>query len=244
MMKLHISVLSLLLLFTTSTKVTAQGLSTPYSSSYHPADDKEFFRSNFHQAQRGEAKAMGILGLLYLKGLGCGQDNGEALQWLKRGAQKGDADAQNNLGYLYFMGLGVKEDGVEALKWFTKAASQGLSSAAGNMGLLYARGAGVPKDYAKALEWFKKAAEQNDADSQVNLAQMLSLGQGSPKDWVESYKWFSLALKHPSLEDAQVADLRNDIEWLEKRMTGEEIAEAKKRAWEWNPSQAKNPSSK
>ena len=109
---------------------------------------------------------------------------------------------------------------------------------------MYGRGAGgVHKDYAQSLEWFKKAAEQNDADSQVNLAQMLSLGEGGPKDYIESHKWFSLALKHHSLEKSQVSELRNNIEWLEKHMTGKETDEAQKRAEDWKPSgeSANNP---
>jgi TPR repeat protein len=194
---------------------------------------REIFHSNLREAERGNAKAMGILGLMYRRGLGCEKDQAEALKWLEKGAQKGDADAQNNLGFLYFQGSGVKKDGAEALKWFQKAASQGLASAEENLGLMYGRGEGVRKDYGLSLDWFKKAAAQNDADAQVNLAQMLSLGEGAPKDYIESHKWFSLALRYHSLENSQVSELRSDIEWLEKHMTGKETDEAKKRASEW-----------
>lgn len=196
-------------------------------------EDQKTFQKTLHEAQRGDSKSMGTLGLMYEKGLGAAQDLGKAFHWLSRGAKKGDAASENNLGFLYLKGLGVKEDDAEALKWFQKAADQGLASAQGNLGLVYGRGLGVEKDYGRAIQWFKKAAEQDDADAQVNLAQMLSLGEGAPKDFAESHKWFSLALRHPNLSDAQVGDLRNDIEWLEKRMTGKQTEEAKKRASEW-----------
>src|SRR5581483_4825264 len=203
----------------------------------HPSSqdkkDELFFHDTFQKAQAGDSRAMGTLGLLYEKGLGCGQSDVEALKWFKQGARKGDSDSQNNLGFLYFKGLGIKENDSEALRWFQKAADQGLASAQENLGLIYARGTGVPKNHAKALAWFKKAAEQNDSEAQVNLAQMLSLGQGGPKDMVESYQWFSLALRHPNLEDEKIEELRNDIEWLEKRMKSGQIAEAKKRADQW-----------
>jgi uncharacterized protein len=198
--------------------------------------EKEKFEACHRDAQRGDAKAQALLGLMYEEGVGTPKDYAEALHWLQLGARKGDATAQNNLGVLYFKGLGVKEDDGEALQWFQRAAGQGLASAQGNLGLMYGRGQGTPKDYAKALEWFKKAAEQNDVESQINLATLYSLGEGSPKNYIESHKWFSLALKNESLQGDQVGELRDNIEWLEKRMTGKEIAEAKKRASEWNPS--------
>lgn len=227
--------LAVLFLFTSSL-LTAQELSGGDSLDSSTLNVKDFFHYNLREAERGNAKAMGVLGLMYEKGLGCEKNQVEALKWLKKGAQKGDADTENNLGFMYYQGTGLREDDTEALKWFKKAAEQGLASAEGNLGLMYGRGAGgIHKDYAQALEWFKKAAEQNDADSQVNLAQMLSLGEGGPKDDIESYKWFSLALKYHNLESSQVSELRNDIEWLEKRMPGKETDEAKKRVEEWKP---------
>jgi TPR repeat protein len=198
-------------------------------------EDQEDFYSCRREAQRGNAKSMGLLGLMYEKGRGTARDYGEALKWLQRGAQKGDAAAQNNLGFLYLKGAGTKKDAALALKWFAKAAEQGLASAQENLGLIYGGGEGIPKDYSKAFGWFKKAAEQNDLEAQINLAMLYSLGEGGPKDYVESHKWFSLALKHSSLEEGQLSDLRDDIEWLEKRMSGDQIDEAQKRAMEWKP---------
>ncbi len=236
----------LLSLFLVSVPIlNAQELSGRNSLDSSTLNAKEVFHSNLREAERGDAKAMGVLGLMYEKGLGCEKNLAEALKWLKKGAQKGDADTENNLGFMYFQGMGVKEEDAEALKWFKKAAAQGLASAEGNLGLMYGRGAGVHKDYAQSLEWFKKAAQLNDADSQVNLAQMLSLGEGGPQDYIESHKWFSLALKYHALENSQVSELRNDIEWLEKHMTGKETEEAKKRAEEWKPgSESKDDSEK
>lgn len=203
-----------------------------------PVEDREDFQKTLKEAQKGDVNSMGTLGLMYEKGLGTERDLAEAFHWLSLGARKGDAACENNLGFLYLNGLGVKTDEAEALKWFQKAADQGLASAQGNLGLVYGRGLGVKKDYGQALLWFKKAAEQDDADAQVNLAQMLSLGEGSPKDFVESHKWFSLALRHPSLKDGQVEELRNDIEWMEKHMTDGQVTEARKRASDWENIQA------
>lgn len=232
---------SFLLCLASSHLLRAQDFLNMDSPSSQTRRDKDNFQSALSKAQRGNAKTMGNLGLMYEKGVGCAKDLSRALVWLKRGAKKGDAAAENNLAFIYSRGLGVQEDDTEALNWFQKAADQGLASAQCNLGLVYGRAMGVPKDFAKALDWFKKAAEQDELDAQVNLAQMLSLGEGAPKDYVESYKWFSIALRNSSLPDSQVTDLRDDITWLEKRMADSQIKEARKRASEWQPSQSAEP---
>ncbi len=206
--------------------------------------DKALFNSCFNAAKRGDAEAMGVLGLLYERGRGTPKDYGEAVKWLQRGARKNDASAQNNLGFLYLKGKGVKQSGVEALNWFQKAADQGLASAQENLGLLYGGGKGIKKDYEKAFFWFRKAAEQNELEAQINLAIMYSLGEGGPKDFIESHKWFSLALGQNPVDEGKIAELRDNIEWLEKRMNGRDIDEAKKRAESWKPARTTPEKSK
>ena len=201
-------------------------------------NDQKNFESCRIAAQKGDAQAMGVLGLMYEKGLGIPQDYGQAVKWLEKGAKKGDAPAQNNLGFLYLKGKSVKQNDAKALQWFEKAAAQGLASAQENLGLIYGGGLGVKKDFEKAFGWFKLAAEQDDPEAETNLAILYSLGEGGPKDFIESYKWFTLALAHQPVGD-ELTDLRDNIEWLEKRMKGKEVVEAKKRAEKWKPSPAK-----
>lgn len=198
-----------------------------------PPEDQRLFDRAFLDAQQGDPKAMGTLGLLYEKGKGCRKDLAKALTWLKKGAKKGDAAAENNLGFLYFQGIGVEQNDQEAYRWFKKAAEQGLASAEANLGLMYARGAGIPKDHGIAFGWFQKAAEQGDLDAQVNLAQMLSIGDGAPKDQVASYQWFTLALRHQDLEDTRRDELRDDLTWMEKHMTGDQVKQAKAQTQKW-----------
>ena len=95
----------LLLLFTPFI-LRAQELSTEGDFESANKDYKPFFHSNLREAERGDAKAMGILGLMYEKGLGCEKNLAEALDWLKKGARKGDADAENNLGFHVLPGYG------------------------------------------------------------------------------------------------------------------------------------------
>jgi TPR repeat protein len=228
-------VLALLLLFTPLPSRSADIPVLSPSAQPPSRRDRDLLLSERQDAERGNAKSMGELGMMYLEGVGCSPDPSLALVWLARGARKGDALSENNLGFLYDKGRGVPRDPRLALKWFQKAAAQGLASAQRNLGLLYGRGDGIPRDDAQALSWFERAARQNDLDSQINLAQMLSLGEGGPRDDVASYMWFCLALQHPSLEKNRLAELHDDIDWLEKRMPGKDVAEARKRARDWKP---------
>jgi TPR repeat protein len=193
------------------------------------------FESARIDAQRGDPKAQGELGLLYEKGLGTAPDDKKAAYWLTEAAQKGDADSQNNLGFLYFNGHGVTQDYAQALKWFQKAADQGLASAQANLGLIYGAGLGLPKDYLKALEYFKKAANQDDLDAQVNLGMMYSLGEGTAQDYKASYFWFYRALQHSFTDEDKKNEVRDDIQWMEKHMTNEDIGKAKVKAMHWRP---------
>jgi hypothetical protein len=193
------------------------------------------FESARIKAQRGDPKAQGELGLLFEKGLGTPQDDKKAAYWLTKAARKGDADSENNLGFLFFNGHGVIQDYGQALTWFQKAADQGLASAQSNLGLMYGAGLGVTKDYSKALGFYRQAADQDDLDSQVNLGMMYSLGEGAPQDYIAAYFWFYRALQHSFTDEDKKNEVRDDIQWMEKHMSNEDIAKAKTQAMRWKP---------
>ena len=76
-------------------------------------------------------------------------------------------------------------------------------------------------------------AEQGDARAQVALGFRYALGVGVPQDYVEAHMWFNLAAAQSSAEDRdRRVKARNDVA---KRMTAEQIAEAQRRAREWQP---------
>jgi len=223
--------------------LSAQEFNDAVQTAVGEKDYSKAFESARINAQRGDPKAQGELGLLYEKGLGTMQDGKKAAYWLSEAAQKGDADSQNNLGYLYFNGHGVAEDYAQALKWFQKAADQGLASAQSNLGLIYGAGLGLPKDYPKALECFKKAAAQDDLDAQVNLGMMYSLGEGTAQDYKTSYFWFYRALQHGFTDEDKKNEVRDDIQWMEKHMTNEDIAQTRTKAMHWRSTGVQTESS-
>ena len=81
------------------------------------------------KANRGDATARLILGLMYADGLGVRQDYKEALRWLHLAAEQGDAKAQFALGFMYAQGEGIPQSYREAYKWYSTSATLGYKVA-------------------------------------------------------------------------------------------------------------------
>ena len=156
-------------------------------------------------------------------------DYATALREWRPLAEKGSAAAQYNLGLMHANGWGVPQDSVQARQWYEKAAAQGDASAQTTLGGLYETGMGVPQDYVQARQWWEKAAVQGEVSAQVNLGHLYFAGNGVPQDYVQAHKWFNLAAANGNKPGAV---LRN---YLAKKMTPAQIAEAQKLAREWNP---------
>ncbi len=75
-------------------------------------------------AQRGNAKALGLLGFLYEHGFGAPQAYPAAADLYAQGAVQGNPFAQAMLGLLYDKGHGVPQDFVLAYKWLNLAAAR------------------------------------------------------------------------------------------------------------------------
>ncbi len=124
-------------------------------------------------AERGDARAQAILGVMSANGQGVPHDSAEAVKWYKLAADQGDASAQYNLGMMYQNGRGVPQDGAEALKGYKLAADQDYADAQFTLGLMYVNGRGVPQDYVTAHMWFNIAAA-NGAEKAEELRDLLA----------------------------------------------------------------------
>ena len=72
-----------------------------------------------------------------------------------------------------------------------------------------------------------------DPRAQHSLGLAYFRGEGVPRDLIESYKWFYIAVALTSGSDRQLhMTLRDSVG---TNMTGDELAEAQKRAREWRP---------
>lgn len=156
-------------------------------------------------------------------------DRGDAPTALKEFqalADNNDARGQYGLGIMYDLGEGVPQSSEEAAKWYRLSAEQGYADAQNNLGVMYENGEGVPRNYDEALKWYRKAAELGNTDAPNNIGVMHMSGSGVRRDFVKAFMWFSIAGKG----DPEAASNKG---YLLKRMTPEEIAQAKSLAQGW-----------
>lgn len=74
-------------------------------------------------AERGNARAQGMVGFMYATGQGLPQQYDIAAYWYRLSAEQGDTTSQYLLGLAYDKGQGVPLDEVAAYKWLNLAAA-------------------------------------------------------------------------------------------------------------------------
>jgi TPR repeat protein len=75
-------------------------------------------------AERGNARALGLLGFMYEHGFGVPQAYETAFDLYCQGAVQGNSFAQAQLGLMYDKGHGTHQDFIQAYKWLDLAAAQ------------------------------------------------------------------------------------------------------------------------
>ncbi len=90
-------------------------------ATYAVSHEKEFRAA----AEQGNAEAQYNLAMIYDRGIGVKNDDGEALKWYRKAAEQGHAKAQYNLGMMYYFGKGVPQDRVTGYQWVILAADRG-----------------------------------------------------------------------------------------------------------------------
>jgi TPR repeat protein len=172
---------------------------------------------------------------------------GTELDRLKARAEGGDAEAQFQLAEQYSNQAPiVPPAGADAAKqkarqellqqaagWFVKAAKQGHAVAQFRLAEIYEVGRGVQVDYGQSSHWFEESANQGFAPAQQSLGMAYQFGEGVAKDNVEAFKWLQVAANNG---DTNAPTSLND---LAGALKPEQIAEAKKKALEFAPKQAK-----
>lgn len=183
-------------------------------------------------AEQGNAIAQFRIGLMYAEGLGVSQDAAEALKWYGWAASLGYVPAQLNLALMYDRGPhSIRHQG-RAMKWYRRAAEQGNASAQTALGLIYDKGQAVPQNDWQALKWYELAAEQGVFVAQNNLGLIYERGRSVPRDYVQAHKWYSLAAAAGLTEAARNRDT------VQRKMTTDQVASAKKLATDWLESKA------
>lgn len=88
-----------------------------------------------------------------------------------------------------------------------------------------------------AATWYKSAAERDNPTAQYALGILYYEGEGVRKDLVAAYAWFDLAAARGDKLQAPITS-RDAISYRDlvaTKMNKDQIAEALKRARDWNP---------
>ncbi len=198
------------------------------------AQPEEFAEARRKAAELGLASAQFDLGLIYLGGNGATKDESEAIKWLSKAAEQRHAWAMFRLGYVLSQRNATNSsDLADGLKWYCEAAEEGHPEAQGiinvylaEVGKLYRKKKETPPAwFGETLDLLRKKGEEGQWWAQYNLGMIYINGHALPADYIESYKWFSLAATQEKDSRSAGACKR-----LEKELTREELAEAKRRA--------------
>lgn len=133
-------------------------------------------------ADKGDARAMNNLGVLFDRGQGVAESPEQAASWFQKSAAGGHGPGMNNYARMLEQGRGVPREASLAAHWFQKAAEQGNADAQYNLGLLYERGDGVTKNDRSAAAWYSMAASAQQVNAQARLGQFYRDGRGVHKN--------------------------------------------------------------
>jgi TPR repeat protein len=133
--------------------------------------------------------------------------------------------------YLDALKSSTQGNHVEAAQTFCLVAQEGHPEAQFRCAFAYDVGEGVPQDAVKAVKWYRSSAEQGFAEAQFRIGAMFKEGRGVPQDYVLAHMWLNLAGAQ-STPPPGSRQLRDHLATL---MGPAEIAEAQKRAREWQP---------
>lgn len=108
-----------------------------------------------------------------------------------------------------------------AMEEFRLSAQEGDDDAEEMIGVLYAMGLGVEQDYRRAFEWYMRASIRGHAGAQSGLGWYYELGMGMPeRDMVRAHMWYAISAAGGDIDAAL------SLEYIEPRMTAEQIKEA------------------
>jgi len=127
--------LTLLFLFSGSSVVFADDLQDGIDAGLR-GDHKTALEKIKPLADKGDAEAQRLMGLMYLRGEGVSKNYTEALKWYRKSAEQENIKAQVSIGTMYLEGKGVQKDYKLALKWNELAAKKGNAIAQSKLAMM------------------------------------------------------------------------------------------------------------
>jgi TPR repeat protein len=178
-------------------------------------------------ADQGQSYSLVKLAGLYREGVGESRnEKDQPIQLLLRAAEADFKDAYEPLIARYRRGVGTDRDLIIASEWYCRAARSNsryrpLKSKVLDLTPAKAR---QTDPFSVALSLYLKAVKLNDPDAATRIGGMYAAGRDVQQSPAKAWQWFNLAIQRGSSEAAKGRDA------VEKRMTSNEIAEARQRA--------------
>jgi hypothetical protein len=142
-------------------------------------------------ADKGDLKAMAMLGAMYQSGRGVPEDAKEAAKWYTMAADKGHDGALFSLAMLLLDGSLGTVDRQRGLPLLEKSAAAGNGAALYNLALIAA--SEEPPDWPKAVKLFTSAADKGVAEAQYNLGLLYVEGKAVERSLVTAGTLFAKA---------------------------------------------------
>jgi TPR repeat protein len=161
------------------------------------------FAEAMKRVDKGDARAMTLLGELYSNGLGVTHDDVKAAKWYKLAADRGDRDAMFALAIFHMARRGGLHDRAESAKLLASAAKLGNAAAAYDLGLIYLEGQLYGQDFGRAAELFKMASREGNAEAHYALATLYKEGRGVERNPEEAVRLLGAAALADNI-DAEV----------------------------------------
>ncbi|MDP1764825.1 MAG: T9SS type A sorting domain-containing protein [Sediminibacterium sp.] len=217
-----------------------------------PKDERKAFELYTDCAQKGSAKAMNALGIMYKEGLGVPMNRTKSIEWFTKAVSNGYASGWYNLAMLYKDGKTVSERNYEkAFTYFSKAADLNDEQSVYSKAYFYYKGFGIDQNYRKAYKLFKLGAYSGRPNSMYFLALCYRNGYGTNQNadsarywlnraWQKGYKMAGNELLSKEPENSNIAAQElakkikrmipsapenvNQYNMLENKMPSEDIA--------------------
>jgi len=117
------------------------------------------FKYTLRAAAYQNIKAINLLAILQVLGLGTEKNEYEAQKNFLRALKEGDQKAMNNYALMLYLGRGGEVDLSNAFTFFNEAAGLGIAAGYYHLGLMYEKGIGVEKHEATAKDCYLAASK-------------------------------------------------------------------------------------
>jgi len=153
----------------------------------------DFDPHTVEQARAGDAKAIGILGNVYMNTSPV-QDTSRGLALLRQASDMGDNVATRSLALNFlWSALNKPENKTEEVRLLRIAAERGDAESMRILGYNYGAGWGVDADNVEAARWYRKSAEKGNALAMLELGKRC-FAEGCPAvDVAEGLLWLRAA---------------------------------------------------